>query len=71
MNNKRIQQIDFLVFIISLIVTTIGVLLKYLISQNQILPFIVNSFGNIGGVVVGSFLFFWWKKNQVLVSGKL
>jgi hypothetical protein len=68
MNNKSIQQIDILVFIMSLVVTTIVVFMKYLISQNIILLFIVNSFGNIGGVVVGSFLFFWWKKESSLVK---
>jgi len=68
MNNKSIQQIDILVFIMSLIVTTIVVFMKYLISQNIILLFIVNSFGNIGGVVVGSFLFFWWKKESSFVK---
>jgi hypothetical protein len=68
MNNRSFKQIDFLVFIVSFIVTTIGVFLKYLNFQNQIISFIVNSFGNIGGVVVGSFLFFWWIKESSIIK---
>jgi hypothetical protein len=68
MNKRSIHHIDLVVFIMSLIVTTIVVFMKYLIFQNIILLFIVNSFGNIGGVVVGSFLFFWWKKEPSFVN---
>lgn len=65
MEGKNFHRNDFLIFLFFFIVTSIGLLLRNLQNLNEILLLIGGSLGNIGGVVVGSFLFFWWSKESI------
>ena len=62
MNSGKMPQIDLFVWIIFLIITTFGIIFRFYLHFNNILQFIGNSLGNIGGVIVISYLFFWWIK---------
>lgn len=53
---------DFLVFLVFLIITSIGLLFRRSFNQDNLIQFIGDCFGNIGGVIVGSYLFIWWAK---------
>lgn len=73
MNVKNRNRIDLFISLIFLIITTIGLFLRHLQPENNVLRFIIESQGNIGGVIVGSFLFIWWvnesslKKREIIV----
>jgi membrane protease YdiL (CAAX protease family) len=62
MIKKDRHLIDFLVFIFFLIITSIGLLSRRYFLQDNLSQFIADCLGNIGGVIVGSFLFIWWVK---------
>ena len=62
MDSRRIPQIDLFICVTFLIITTIGIIFRFLFQFNTILQYIGNSLGNIGGVIVISYLFFWWIK---------
>jgi len=73
MNVKDKQRIDFFIFMTSFIITSLGLVIRNLLHYNNIIRFIGNSFGNIGGVIVVSYLFFWlvkesnFKKREIII----
>lgn len=73
MNIKDRNRTDLFVSLIFLIITIIGLFLRHLQWDNNVLQFIIDSQGNIGGVIVCSFLFIWWanesslKKREIIV----
>jgi hypothetical protein len=72
MNNRYSRKADFFIFLFFFIVTSIGLLFKSLITTNDIiLQFIKDSWGNIGGVVVGSFFYFWWVKESKFIKREI
>jgi membrane associated rhomboid family serine protease len=61
---KDIHLLDLLIFLMFLVITTGGLLLRSFLNFNGNSHVILNSLGNIGGVIVGSFLFIWWRKES-------
>lgn len=67
------HRLDLLIFLGVFIITSIGLLFRNLQIDNLIMRFIIDSLGNIGGVIVCSFLFIWWvkesnfKKREIIV----
>jgi hypothetical protein len=59
-NNRN--RIDLVIFIFFFIITSIGLLFSNFINYNDVVQFAVDCLGNIGGVIVGSYLFIWWSK---------
>lgn len=56
------KNIDLILFIVFLILTTVGVaLMRSLPLHNKIIGFISDTAANIGGVLVASSLFIWLK----------
>jgi hypothetical protein len=64
MNIKDRHQVDLFIFLLFLVITTGGLLIRGILLFNGNTYFILNSLGNIGGVIVGSYLFFWWRKES-------
>ena len=56
---------DLVIFLAFLIITTIGLYCRNLLNNNEKIRFIGDTIGNIGGVIVASFLFFWLAKESV------
>lgn len=56
---------DLVIFLFFLIITTIGLFCRNLLNNNEGVRFIGDTIGNIGGVIVASFLFFWLAKESV------
>ncbi|TAL71186.1 MAG: hypothetical protein EPN88_05915 [Bacteroidetes bacterium] len=71
MNKGDRKLIDLLISLIFFVITSIGLLLRSLQFDSNLLRFIVNSLGNIGGVIVCSFLFIWWVKESSLKKREL
>jgi hypothetical protein len=59
-NNRN--RIDLVIFIFFFIITSIGLLFRNFLNYNDVVQFAVDCLGNIGGVIVGSYLFIWWSK---------
>jgi len=64
MNVRDRHRIDLSIFFVFFIITSIGLLFRNLIHYYDKVQFIEDSLGNIGGVIVSSFLFFWWVKES-------
>jgi hypothetical protein len=65
---KTRNQIDLLIFFVFLIATTLGYIMLHTPLMDQQSFYIKNSFGNIMGVVVGSFLFLWIRKETTFIK---
>jgi len=64
MNVNDMHRRDLFIFIISLIITSLGLVFRNFLHYNDIVWFVSDTLGNIGGVIVGSYLFFWWAKES-------
>ena len=58
MDVNKNKKIDFTIFLCFLILTSIGLLTRNFLQLNNFGQFLGDTLGNIGGVIVGSFLFF-------------
>lgn len=73
MNVRNRHRIDIFIFLGFLIITSIGLLFRNLLHFSDNVRFIGDSLGNIGGVIVGSFFFFWcvkessFKKREIII----
>jgi hypothetical protein len=62
MNAKKLNKIDLIVSILLLVITVVGFVLRLQLHENDTIKFIIDTQGNINGVIVCSFLFMWWDK---------
>ena len=63
------HRTDLIFFICFLLITSFGLLFRNVLNYSNEFRFIADSLGNIGGVIVASFLFFWWA-NESRLKGR-
>jgi glycopeptide antibiotics resistance protein len=66
MKVKNINQVDLYIFIFFFVLTSFPTIFRVFFNSSQLLHFIKDSLGNLGGVIVGSFLFFYLAKEASL-----